>query len=178
MTTRFPMTTSELYHSVGLSASDISKVSNSSFVWIIAPFANELEKPVAAFSNFGCALNLVKRLNAFVEGGVGLRPVLKESNRLETDKYKHLAEIGLTPYLVRFTSIRDGIELVDNIGDNLDELSVDRLIHDLNRVDMTSSSVHENNFLGTFWAPDGHLAIKKAKVFRAVLSSLIAKEAS
>jgi hypothetical protein len=178
MATNSPMTTRELYHSVGLSSSDIAKVDDSAFVWVIAAFANGLDEPLAAFSDFRCALNLVKRLNSFVEGGVGLRPAFKESNRLETDKYKHLAEIGLTPYLVRFTSIRDGIELLDNLGDNLDELSVDRLIHDLNRVDMTSSPVNENNFLGTFWAPDGHLAIKKAKLFRAVLSSLIAKETS
>jgi hypothetical protein len=39
-----------------------------------------------------------------------------------------------------------------------------------------TSSVHENNFLGTFWAPNGHLAIKKAKLFRTVLCTLITRE--
>ncbi|MCF0065672.1 hypothetical protein MUK70_11375 [Dyadobacter chenwenxiniae] len=173
------MTTRELYSSVGLSSLDLAKVGNSEFVWAVAAFANKLEKPVATFSNFDCALNLVKRLNAFVEGGVGLRPVLKTSNHLDTDKYKRLAEIGLTPYLIQLNDSGDVIQLVDNLGDDLDELSVDKLLHDLNKMDTTVRHNNTgNNLLGTFWAPNGHLAIKKARLFMAVLSSLIEKAES
>lgn len=176
MTTRFPMTTRELYLSIGLSSSDIAKVDNSAFIWVIAAFANQLAEPAAAFTNFGCALNLVKRLNAFVEGGVGLRPVLKSSNRLETDKYKRLTEIGLTPYLVQFNNIGNDVQLVDNLGDDLDELGIDKFMQDLNRISATTPiNNFGNDFCGTFWAPNGHLAIKKAKVFMALLDSLLEK---
>lgn len=172
MNTKFQMTTRELHHSVGLSSSDIAKVDDPAFVWVIAAFADRLEEPVAAFSNFDCALNLVKRLNAFVEGGVGLRPVLKSSNKLETDKYRRLADIGLTPYLVYINNNRDSIELVDNLDKDLDELTVDKLMQDLNRIGETVLDDIGDNLRGTFWAPNAHLAIKKAKVFQAVLSSL------
>ncbi|KAA0993397.1 hypothetical protein [Dyadobacter aurulentus] len=114
-----------MYRSVGLSTSDITKIDDPTFVWVIDAFAKRFEKP-AAFSDFGSALNLVKRLNAFVEGGVGLRPVLRSINELKTDRYKRLVDVGLTPYLIHFYSNRKGIELVDDLGDDLDELSVDR----------------------------------------------------
>ncbi|MEO6285452.1 MAG: hypothetical protein ABIN80_09840 [Dyadobacter sp.] len=132
------MTTRELYHSVGLSSSDIAKIDNSTFVWVIAAFANRFDEPAAAFSDFGCALNLVKRLNAFVEGGVGLKPVLKSSNKLETDRYKRLVDVGLTPYFIHFNNNRNGIELVHDLGDDPDELSVDKLMHNLNRIGETA----------------------------------------
>jgi hypothetical protein len=166
------MTTRELYHSVGLSTSDITKIEDPTFVWVIAAFAKRADEPAAAFSDFGCALNLVKRVNAFVEGGVGLRPVLKASNKLETDRYKQLVDVGLTPYMVSFNSNRNGIELVDDLCDDLDELSVDKLMRNLNRIGEIAP-VNLGDYLhGTFWAPDGHLAIKKARVFKAVLDSL------
>lgn len=172
MTTKFPMTTRELYHSVGLSTSDISKIDDPTFVWVIAAFAKRADEPVAAFSDFGSALNLVKRVNAFVEGGVGLRPVLKSTNKLKTDRYKHLVDIGLTPYMVSFNNNQNGIELIDDLCDDLDELSVDKLIRNLNRIGETAPVNLGDNLHGTFWAPNGHLAIEKAKVFKAVFDSL------
>jgi hypothetical protein len=176
MITKFPMTTRELYHSVGLSSADIAKVDDSAFVWVIAAFANRLDEPLAAFSDFGCALNLVKRLNAFVEGGVGIRPILRSLNKLKTDRYKRLVDVGLTPYLVQLTNNQNRIELLDNLGDDLDELTVDKLIYDLNTIsENVLGDRNYNDVRGTFWAPSGHLAIKKAKVFTEVLSSLIYK---
>jgi hypothetical protein len=172
MTTKFPMTTRELYHSVGLSTSDISKIDDPTFVWVITAFAKMADEPTAAFSDFGCALNLVKRVNAFVEGGVGLRPVLKSTNKLKTDRYKRLVDVGLTPYMVSFNSNRNGIELVDDLCDDLDELSVDKFMRNLNRIGEIAPVDLGDNLHGTFWAPNGHLAIKKAKVFKAVLDSL------
>ncbi|MCF2487990.1 hypothetical protein [Dyadobacter sp. CY347] len=56
------MTTRELYHSVGLSTSDITKIDDPTFVWVIAAFAKSADEPAAAFSDFDCALNLVKRV--------------------------------------------------------------------------------------------------------------------
>lgn len=172
MTTKFPMTTRELYHSVGLSTSDITKIDDPTFIWVIAAFAKRLDEPAAAFSDFGCALNLVKRVNAFVEGGVGLRPILRSSNKLKTDKYKRLVDVGLTPYMINFNMNRNGIELVDDLGADLDELSVDKLMHNLNRIGEIAPVNLDDNLHGTFWAPNGHLAIKKARVFKAVLDSL------
>ncbi|MCF2505265.1 hypothetical protein L0663_17870 [Dyadobacter sp. CY107] len=166
------MTTRELYHSVGLSTSDIAKIDDPTFVWVIAAFAKRADEPAAAFSDFGSALNLVKRVNAFVEGGVGLRPVLKSTNKLKTDRYKRLVDVGLTPYMVSFNNNRNGIELIDDLSGNLDELSVDMLMRNLNRIGETMPVDLSDNLYGTFWAPNGHLAIKKAKVFKAVLDSL------
>ncbi|MCE6989555.1 hypothetical protein [Dyadobacter sp. CY323] len=166
------MTTRELYHSVGLSTSDITKIDDPTFVWVIAAFAKRADEPAAAFSDFGCALNLVKRVNAFVEGGVGLRPVLKSTHKLKTDRYKRLVDVGLTPYMVSFNSNRNGFELVDDLCDDLDELSVDKLMRNLNRIGGIAPVDLGDNLHGTFWAPNGHLAIKKAKVFKAVLDSL------
>jgi hypothetical protein len=172
------MTTRELYHSVGLSTSDITKIDDPTFVWVIAAFAKRADEPAAAFSDFGCALNLVKRVNAFVEGGVGLRPILRSSNKLKTDRYKRLVDVGLTPYMINFNINRNGIELVDDLGDDLDELSVDRLMQDLNMIGEVAPVDICDNIRGIFWAPNGHLAIKKAKVFKAVLSSLSRKVTS
>jgi hypothetical protein len=151
---------------------NFTKIDDPTFVWVIAAFAQRAEEPVAAFSDFGCALNLVKRVNAFVEGGVGLRPVSKSTNKLKTDRYKRLVDVGLTPYMVSFNNNRNGIELIDDLCDDLDELSVDKLMHNLNRIGETAPVDLGDNLYGTFWAPHGHLAIKKARVFKAVLDSL------
>ena len=51
-----------------------------------------------------CALELVSRLNAFVEKGVGIQPVSGASTNIEVDRYRQLAEVGMTHFLIRMKS--------------------------------------------------------------------------
>ncbi|MCF2487989.1 hypothetical protein [Dyadobacter sp. CY347] len=74
--------------------------------------------------------------------------------------------------MINFNNSRNGIELVDDLCDDLDELTVDKLMRNLNRIGEIAPVDLGDNLHGTFWAPNGHLAIKKAKVFKAVLDSL------
>lgn len=172
----FPMTTRELYSSIGLSTADISKINNTAFAWAVIPFESNSEKPIAIFSHFDCALDLVKRLNAFVEGGMHLTAIPKLQHPSETDRHKRLVEIGLTPYLVQFNYNNDDFELIDNVGDDLEELSVEKLMQELNQIQTSfSSGMLRSDVRGTFWAPTGHIAKMKARIFKVVLQSLIEK---
>ncbi|MCF2489188.1 hypothetical protein [Dyadobacter sp. CY347] len=177
MNTASGMTESETYKSLGLSSDDFAKIGDRSFVWLLIPFPAEVRESIAAFSSFECALKLAQRLNAFAEDGVGLRPVSASMNKLEVDRYKKPAEIGMTPFTVRLNENNGNIELVDIIGDNLDELEINEALGQIISqpyADIAGTS--GISFHGTFWAPSSHLAIKKAKVFQKLLIALVNKE--
>ena len=64
----------------------------------------------------------------------------------------------------------NGISSVRDLDKPEDELSVDKLMHDLNKIGTTVRHNNMgNNLLETFWAPNGHLAVKKARVFVAAM---------
>lgn len=163
----------ETFRIVGLSESDLMRVDDPESVWLVYPFEHGTERPVAAFTGLLCALDLAGRLNAFVENGIGIQPVRCAPPHIEVDRYRHLTEVGLTPFLIRLKSHGNMIEVIDGVGETLDEISLDNSVSRyVSNVQFRKQVGWEFELTGTFWAPGRRSAIKKARAFTSMITEL------
>ncbi|MCF0043656.1 hypothetical protein [Dyadobacter fanqingshengii] len=144
-------------------------------VYQLCPGMEGTEAPVAVFSDKDTIDALIDRLRTFIEGGVSLKQVRAEENLLPVDKYAFLVEIGLVPYDISLH--RDGhlFDPADLLGNNLDELTIEE--HYEHVVAMRAAELADPDKMwgigGVFWAPSLGLAIKKAKLMRKILFTVL-----
>ncbi|MCF2506831.1 hypothetical protein L0663_25805 [Dyadobacter sp. CY107] len=128
-------------------------------------------EPIAAFSDKETIATLIEKLRTFIEGGVSMKGVHAEQNKLPVDKYARLVEMGLVPYDISLH--RDGhlFEPADLLGNNLDEPTIEE--HYEHILAMRAAELADPDKVwgvgGIFWAPSLGLAIKKAKLMRKIL---------
>ncbi|ACT92170.1 hypothetical protein [Dyadobacter fermentans] len=166
-------TDKEIFRIIGISDADFDKIGNSDWIWLVYPFETGAGRPVAAFSEFASAFKLACRLNDFVEGGMGVKPILRTDTDIELDRYHQLIEVGMTPFLIRLKSQGGELEVIDGVSNNLDEISLENDISELvTNLKFRRRIGWEFDLVGTFWAPSRRLAIKKARTFSAMISEL------
>ena len=163
----------EIFRMIGLTEIDLLKVDDPESVWIVYPFEQGTERPIAAFTGFMCAFDLASRLNAFVENGIGIQPVSGSLTNIEVDRYRQLTEVGMTPFLIRLKSHGNMVEVIDGVASNLDEISVENNISEfVSNVQFRKNVGWEFEITGTFWASSRRLAISKARTFASMVSEL------
>lgn len=163
----------EIFRMIGLSESDLLKVDDPQSVWLVYPFDQGTDRPIAAFTGFMCAFDLASRLNAFVENGIGIRPVPSTPPNIEVDRYRQLTQVGMTPFLIRLKSDGNMVEVIDGVAENLDEITLENNVSKfVSNIQFRKKVGWEFDLTGTFWAPSRRLAIKKARTFTSMITEL------
>jgi hypothetical protein len=163
----------EIFRMIGLSESDLLKVDDPQSVWLVYPFDQGTERPIAAFTGFMSAFDLASRLNAFVENGIGIRPVPSTPTNIEVDRYRQLTQVGMTPFLIRLKSHGNMVEVIDGVAENLDEITLENNVSKfVSNIQFRKKVGWEFDLMGTFWAPSRRLAIKKARTFTSMITEL------
>jgi hypothetical protein len=85
---------------IGLTEADLLKIKDPDSVWLVHPFERGVGEPIAAFTEFTCAVKLASRLNALIGNGIGKQTMPKDLANIELDRYRQLTDVVMTPFLI------------------------------------------------------------------------------